>query len=183
MRRGWTPAVAARAVEHAVRHCRTVSAIRLLRYLARMHVRYHGVFPSQETIARALGMSVATVRRATAELEAAGLLEVTRHRAVPDVDHGGRWRRPTNRYRCRFREKRAAGAASHQVAPSAHERALQPPTGVPTRRRRAAHVEPGPSWERPAGPWTPPPADHPPDCRCDGTGWWYPDDRSLTRCG
>ena len=64
----------------------------------------HGAWPSQEWIARRVGLSVRQVKRHVRALLELDLLEVTPSLAHHD-ETTGQWRRRTNRYRCRWPRK------------------------------------------------------------------------------
>ena len=97
-------ATRARYTAHVVRHTRATPA-QLADYLAGFKARGQGAWPSQKHIATKFGVCVRTIQRWLRDLLAAGLLEVTKHKPYQDA-HTGRWRRQTNRYRCRFKTRR-----------------------------------------------------------------------------
>lgn len=113
---------------HARRARYTASVVRNLRpgpaqladVLAGFRARGHAAVPSQEWLAKRLNRSTRTIRRWTNELEAAEHLDVDRHAAHHDPITG-RWKRRTNRYRCRFKTKRGAMTGKDLVTPSGHE--------------------------------------------------------------
>jgi hypothetical protein len=92
--------------------------VTLATYLSRFRARNLAAYPSQERMAKKLGVSVSTIYRWTKKLEELDLLDVTRHRARPD-HITGQFRRRTNRYRCRFaKSKRDRTEAKPQVRPT-----------------------------------------------------------------
>jgi Helix-turn-helix domain len=151
---------------HAVRRV-SGGAARTGDYLAAFRSWGRAAFPSQARIAEARGIAVRTVQRHIAELAAAGLLDVQRHRPYHDP-YTGRWRRTTNRYRCRF-EKLKPGLTRGDPRPS--------PRRHFWRHKDASRVEQYPSaaGEAPA----PPPAARLTWCDaaclyCDGVGMIEP---------
>jgi len=126
----------ARAREMASRaaHCRRVAIRRGRRHICPVVdvlAEYGAIgaslpYPSQETLARELGVDDRTVRRWLAELEALGLLIV--YRCTPERGPDGKWtRRQTNRYL--LADGKAKGAAPSCPLP---RRRLVKPLHTPT---------------------------------------------------
>jgi hypothetical protein len=136
-------AVRNRLVVHAVGRV-SGGAVELLAVLSSFAVRRQAAQPSQRWMAARLDVCERTIRNRLTELVAAELVEITAHAAHHDPATG-RWRRRTNRYRCRFREKRSGRSEGYpQVRPSgkrlphqAPYRAFQtdPPGGAPPSTR------------------------------------------------
>lgn len=129
-RKGTPHARRARYVTAVVRRARPGPAA-LADLLAGFRARGQGAWPSQAWMAARLNVTVRTIRRWTNELEAAGVVDVTRRR--PHHHHlTGQFRRRTNRYRCRFaNEKRGPMTGKDQVTPSGHScPQYDPPGGV-----------------------------------------------------
>ena len=109
-------------VDRYVAHvaARTTGPASLASLLASFARRRQAAYPGQAWIAERLGVSVRTVRRWTKQLEERGVVTVTRRDA--HHDHiTGRWRRRTNRYRCRFAKRRTTSTTGYdQVTPSGH---------------------------------------------------------------
>lgn len=143
-------------------------------------------WPSQETIARAVGRSVGQVRRLLAELRRAGWLFVTRARPERDPDTGRWFRRATNRYGWAWRRacavevgrrREQARAAKDRVAPTARS-----PRGVSP--RRGSSYPPTRPGAGSVGEGARPVVRSEAICGvCHGSGWWFPDAGNLVeRC-
>jgi hypothetical protein len=117
---------AARYVTSVARAGRPTRAT-LAQLLAGFRARGQAAIPSQRWLAARLHVADRTIRRWLKTLEADGLLDVTRHAAHHDPITG-RWRRRTNRYRCRFKTKRASMTGKDQVTPSGHSCPQNAPT-------------------------------------------------------
>ena len=130
----------ARAKEMAARaaHCRRVAIRRGRRWccpVVDVLAEYGAIgaslpYPSQETLARELGVDERTVRRWLAELETLGLVIV--YRTTPERGSDGKWtRRQTNRYL--LADGKAKGAAPSCPLPRRRlgASALISPTGHP----------------------------------------------------
>ena len=130
----------ARAKEMAARaaHCRRVAIRRGRRHVCPVVdvlAEYGAIgaslpYPSQDTLARELGVDERTVRRWLAELESLGLVIV--YRCIPERGPDGKWtRRQTNRYLLADAKARASAPSCplprRRLGPSA----LISPTGHP----------------------------------------------------
>jgi len=122
-----------RRVDMIVRRCRTLTAVRVVHYLARLEQMHDRITPSRAGIARAIGRCERSVSRAIGELEAVGAVDVWRDR--PHGRKDGTWtRRRTNMYRLKWPPK----SANAQVAQRGHAmpiyaipKALEPTGGAP----------------------------------------------------
>lgn len=119
----------ARYVTSVARRGRPTRAT-LAELLVSFRARGRAAHPSQRWLANKLGVCERTIRRWTKSLEADGSLDVQRHAAHHDPI-SGRWRRRTNRYRCRFANaKRTPRPGDVQVRPSGHSCPQDAPHGA-----------------------------------------------------
>lgn len=93
-----------RQIRMIIGRCRSVTAVRVVQYLARCKDRHGKITPHRDWIAGAVGRSPRQVSRAVAELEELGCLRVLRDR--PRRRSDGSWYRcRTNLYELRWPDK------------------------------------------------------------------------------
>ena len=191
----------ARAKEMAARaaHCRRVAIRRGRRWctaLVDVLAEYGAIgaslpYPSQETLARELGVDERTVRRWLAELETLGLVIV--YRTTPERGSDGKWtRRQTNRYL--LADGKAKGAApscplprrrlgaSALISPTGHPCPVTASQGSTSGGASEGHAAPPPPEEiEPVGmiEWSSPSA--PASLEVELSAWKPPDQEERAR--